>query len=155
MGRCIESKGYGICQRFCQMLYKALFVDRQKGYYNVGTGIGTSLLDQIKGIVEVFGDDNHKSQIKLNPNMPNAPQYIMDITPAIYELGYKPKYDYISMLKDMKAESKIESVILMSNILVTRSSMPSYEEYCEEIKDMWDTHWLTNMGPKHKNYKKN
>ena len=38
----------------------------------------------------------------------------------------------------------------MSNILVTRSSMPSYEEYCEEIKDMWDTHWLTNMGPKHK-----
>ena len=91
---------------FCQMLYKALFVDRQKGYYNVGTGIGTSLLDQIKGIVEVFGDDNHKSQIKLNPNMPNAPQYIMDITPAIYELGYKPKYDYISMLKDMKAESK-------------------------------------------------
>lgn len=39
----------------------------------------------------------------------------------------------------------------MSNpILVTRSSMPSYEEYCEEIKDMWETHWLTNMGPKHK-----
>ena len=54
----------------------------------------------------MFGDDNHKSQTKLNPNMPNAPQYIMDITPAIYELGYKPKYDYISMLKDMKAESK-------------------------------------------------
>ncbi|MCR5122819.1 MAG: DegT/DnrJ/EryC1/StrS family aminotransferase [Ruminococcus sp.] len=35
-------------------------------------------------------------------------------------------------------------------ILVTRSSMPAYEEYCEEIKDIWDTHWLTNMGPKHK-----
>ena len=26
----------------------------------------------------------------------------------------------------------------MSNILVTRSSMPSYEEYCEEIKDLWN-----------------
>jgi len=26
----------------------------------------------------------------------------------------------------------------MSNILVTRSSMPSYEEYCEEIKNLWD-----------------
>lgn len=38
----------------------------------------------------------------------------------------------------------------MSKILVTRSSMPSYEEYCEEIKELWDTHWLTNMGPKHK-----
>ena len=35
-------------------------------------------------------------------------------------------------------------------ILVTRSSMPSYEEYCEEIKELWDSHWLTNMGVKHK-----
>lgn len=38
----------------------------------------------------------------------------------------------------------------MSKILVTRSSMPSYEEYCEEIKELWDSHWLTNMGAKHK-----
>lgn len=35
-------------------------------------------------------------------------------------------------------------------ILVTRSSMPSYEEYCEEIKKLWDSHWLTNMGVEHK-----
>ena len=34
-------------------------------------------------------------------------------------------------------------------ILVTRSSMPPYEEYIEEIKDMWDSHWITNMGVKH------
>ena len=33
---------------------------------------------------------------------------------------------------------------------VTRSSMPSFDEYCEEIKDLWDSHWLTNMGAKHK-----
>ena len=38
----------------------------------------------------------------------------------------------------------------MSNILVTRSSMPSYEEYCEEIKELWESHWLTNMGVKHR-----
>jgi dTDP-4-amino-4,6-dideoxygalactose transaminase len=35
-------------------------------------------------------------------------------------------------------------------IQVTRSSMPDIEEYIEEIKDMWDSHWLTNMGIKHK-----
>ena len=35
-------------------------------------------------------------------------------------------------------------------ILVTRSSMPSFEEYCEEIRELWDSHWLTNMGVKHK-----
>ena len=40
----------------------------------------------------------------------------------------------------------------MKKILVTQSSMPSLDEYVEEIKDMWDTHWLTNMGPKHKKF---
>ena len=34
-------------------------------------------------------------------------------------------------------------------IRVTRSSMPDLEEYIEEIKDLWDSHWLTNMGIKH------
>ena len=37
----------------------------------------------------------------------------------------------------------------MSDILVTRSSMPTLEEYTEEIKDIFETHWLTNMGCKH------
>ena len=35
-------------------------------------------------------------------------------------------------------------------INVTSSSMPSFMEYCEEIRDLWDSHWLTNMGAKHK-----
>lgn len=30
--------------------------------------------------------------------------------------------------------------------------MPSYEEYCQEIKELWDSHWLTNMGAKHKQF---
>lgn len=38
----------------------------------------------------------------------------------------------------------------MEKILVTRSSMPTFEEYCEEIKELWDSHWLTNMGVKHR-----
>ena len=38
----------------------------------------------------------------------------------------------------------------MPLINVTRSSMPTYEEFCEEIKELWDSHWLTNMGAKHK-----
>ena len=38
----------------------------------------------------------------------------------------------------------------MEKILVTRSSMPPMEEYISEIKDLWDSHWLTNMGTKHK-----
>lgn len=40
------------------------------------------------------------------------------------------------------------------NINVTRSSMPSFEEYCEEIKELWDSHWLTNQGTKHQQLQK-
>ena len=38
----------------------------------------------------------------------------------------------------------------MKPIQVTRSSMPNIEEYINEIKDLWDSHTLTNMGVKHK-----
>ena len=34
-------------------------------------------------------------------------------------------------------------------INVTRSSMPPFEEYCEEIKELWESKWLTNNGIKH------
>ncbi len=35
-------------------------------------------------------------------------------------------------------------------ILVTRSSMPPFEEYMEEIRSLWDSRWLTNSGVKHR-----
>lgn len=37
----------------------------------------------------------------------------------------------------------------MTLIQVTQSSMPDFEEYTKEIKDLWDSKWLTNMGSKH------
>ena len=38
---------------------------------------------------------------------------------------------------------------MSETINVTRSSLPPFEEYCEEIRSIWDSHWLTNMGEKH------
>ena len=40
------------------------------------------------------------------------------------------------------------------NIFVTQPSMPPYEEYIEAIKDLWDSHWLTNMGKYHSELEK-
>ena len=34
-------------------------------------------------------------------------------------------------------------------IYVTKTFMPPFEEYIEEIRDLWDTSWITNMGAKH------
>lgn len=39
-----------------------------------------------------------------------------------------------------------------SKINVTRSSMPELDEYVNEIKELWDSHWLTNMGIKHRQF---
>lgn len=39
-------------------------------------------------------------------------------------------------------------------IQVTKSSMPPFDEYIEEIKEIWDSHWLTNMGKKHEKLEK-
>ena len=38
---------------------------------------------------------------------------------------------------------------MSETINVTRSSLPGFEEYCSEIRSIWDSHWLTNMGDKH------
>lgn len=41
----------------------------------------------------------------------------------------------------------------MEKILVTRSSMPPAEEFFDEIKPLWNSRWLTNMGPKHNEFR--
>lgn len=46
-----------------------------------------------------------------------------------------------------------EGDIKMS-ILVTRSSMPTVEEYMDEIKPIFESHWMTNMGPVYKKFQK-
>lgn len=41
----------------------------------------------------------------------------------------------------------------MKPIYVTRSSLPPMDEYVDEIKEIWETHWLTNMGSKHEEFR--
>lgn len=38
-------------------------------------------------------------------------------------------------------------------ILVTRSSMPPFDEYVEEIRPLWESHWLTNAGVEHEKFR--
>lgn len=39
-------------------------------------------------------------------------------------------------------------------INVTKSSLPPFEEYIDEIRSIWETKWLTNMGEKHSQFEK-
>ena len=88
----------------CQMMYLALLCKRDTGTYNVGTGKMTTMREQIEGIIEVFSPDGKKSRIIPRPEKRNSMSYVMDISEAREELGYIPKYDYISYLNDYKKE---------------------------------------------------
>jgi UDP-glucose 4-epimerase len=86
-----------------QIIEKALSSEAPSGFYNVGNGMPVSRLDQIKGIIEVFGDPS-KSKIIINRSKPDSPNFQLDITKTVENLGFKPKYDYISFLEDLKEE---------------------------------------------------
>ena len=40
----------------------------------------------------------------------------------------------------------------MDKIFVTKAYLPPKEEFIDEIDDLWDSHWITNMGSKHKKF---
>ena len=88
----------------CQMIFKSLFVDRQTGTYNAGTGIKTTMREQIEGIIKVFSPKENPSKIIECPEKKDCDDFVMDIENANEELGYEPKYDYIAYLEDYKKE---------------------------------------------------
>lgn len=91
----------------CQMIFKSLWVDEEKGIYNAGTGIKTTMRQQIEGIIEVFSPKENPSKIIECPDKKDCDDFVMDIENAKKELGYEPKYDYISYLKDYKKEMEM------------------------------------------------
>lgn len=91
---------------FNQMLIKAMNSDKAQGMYNVGSGIPTTLEDQIKGIAQVFSPADNPSEIVYCPDKPSQASYLYDISNAVSDFGYRPAFGYIEMLEDMKKEMK-------------------------------------------------
>lgn len=92
---------------FSQELCKAIEVNRDYGFYNIGTGKPVTLEEKIKTIVEVFSPKDNPSQIVYCPEKTNSGGFSLDITNAKEELGYEPKYGIKELLEDYKEEMKI------------------------------------------------
>lgn len=88
----------------CQLMYKALFAKVEGGTYNAGTGIKTTLREQINGMIQVFSPEGKKSEIVEKPEGAGFTSFVMDIKNARDELGYEPEYTYIKYLEDYKQE---------------------------------------------------
>ena len=90
-----------------QMLCKAIEVNREHGFYNVGTGIPVTLEEQIKTIIKVFSPKDNPSQIIYRPDKKAGGGFLMDITNAKKELGYSPQYDVEALFRNYKEEMEI------------------------------------------------
>ena len=91
-----------------QMICKAVLAQRETGFYNVGTGKPVTLKEQIETIIEVFSPKDHKSTIIYRPDKKAGGGFIMDVSNAISELGYKPEYDCKKLFEDYKKEMQID-----------------------------------------------
>ena len=94
-----------------QMIWKALFTDRETGYYNAGTGIKTTMREQIEGMIEVFSPKDHPSKIIPRPEKRDCDDFVMDIQNIRDELGYEPEYTYLKYLEDYKKEMELNRFV--------------------------------------------
>lgn len=92
----------------CKMMYLGLFANINGGTYNAGTGIKTTLRQQIQGIIDVFSPEPRKTKIIEIPEGSTFTSFVMDIDNAKKELGYEPEYTYIKYLKDYKKEQSLK-----------------------------------------------
>lgn len=90
-----------------QMICKSVEVDREEGFYNVGTGKPVTLKEQIETIIKVFSPKDHPSEIIYCPEKPAGGGFLMDVQNAKEELGYEPKYDCLKLFEDYKKEMEI------------------------------------------------
>lgn len=90
-----------------QIIEKCLSANGESGTYNIGNNMPVTRMEQIQGIIDVFGRKDKPSKIFVNRDKPNSPNFCLDISKTIEQLGYEPKYDYISFLKDLKHEMEI------------------------------------------------
>ena len=93
---------------FSQELCKAIEVDRDNGFYNIGTGKPVTLEEKVRTIVDVFSNENNKSKIVYCPEKKNSGGFALDVTNAKEELGYEPKYGIRELLEDYKKEMEVD-----------------------------------------------
>lgn len=90
-----------------QMICKAVLVDRDYGFYNVGTGIPVTLQQQIEAIINVFSPKANPSRIIYCPDKPCGGGFLMDVTNAKEELGYEPVYTVEMLFQNYKEEMSV------------------------------------------------
>lgn len=75
------------------------------GLYNMTSGVGLTLEDQARAVIDVFSEGK-ESQIAYRPDMPNnTSSFLYSMEKAERDFGFVPEYrDYHAMMEDYKRE---------------------------------------------------
>lgn len=96
---------YDMAQMFC----KAIEVQGiNYGFYNCGTGVPVTLMEQMEAIRDVFSPADKQSEIVCFTDKTAGGGLLMDVQNAKDELGYAPIYDVHRMFEDYKMEMEID-----------------------------------------------
>jgi len=108
-------------------IINAINCKNASGSYNLGSGTGITIEDEVKAIIKAFSPPDKTSKIIYRPDhdLLENRSYIFDISKAKNELGYSPKYTYEEAMNDYKAEMGIgrynHLILNQENILKKRS----------------------------------
>lgn len=93
----------------CQIIERCLSVkDAENGMYNVGTGVGVTMEEQVRGIVDVFSPKDNPSIISYDAEKPDIVEYVFDMRKVEKNLGYVSQYNYKKYLEDFKIEMQLQ-----------------------------------------------
>jgi UDP-glucose 4-epimerase len=88
-----------------QAFVKALHSDAAQGVYNIASGAGITLLEQAQAMVDVRSAQGRRPEIVLRPDKPNSLKpYVLDISRAQRDFGYRPAYSFHDMIVDYARE---------------------------------------------------
>ena len=92
---------------FVQLVECCICTDKNGGIYNAGSGHPISIEEQIIKIANTF-NKSKQSKIIYCPEKPSSPQFVLDISHAKQDLGYKPEYNFDRFLNEFKIDLETE-----------------------------------------------
>lgn len=89
-----------------EAFYMALKSDKTYGLYNMTSGTELDLEEQVKAVVEIFGNKENPPKIVYRPDkLNNTPSFLFDMEKARKDFGFVPKYkSYRDIMIDYKKE---------------------------------------------------